>query len=135
MLDRHCVQCCGHIAHGYLLSCQKGSHLMITLLAPTYFIRFDRDNKYTPEQAFAAAEQGALWMDRHCPGWVLEIDTRTLNLGLGDSCILGQTAHCVTHGAVDSGHSMSYDDTIEWIHNHIQNVYTTDVDFKYSHGF
>jgi len=70
---------------------------------------------YTPEEARVCAARGAVWMDENCPGWVLEINSNTLDLSEGYACILGQTAHCVTHGKVQSGNPTSYDRTINWI--------------------
>lgn len=60
-------------------------------------------HEYTAEMATAAAAKGAAWMDEHCEGWTLLIDLNALALESPAHCVLGQTAHCVTQGAVDSG--------------------------------
>lgn len=69
--------------------------------------------KYTAEMAHAAAARGAAWLDKKCPGWELEINLADLDLGEGDRCILGQTAHCITKGKVQSRTPDSYCDTLE----------------------
>lgn len=53
------------------------------------------NDTYTPEQAHAAVERGAAWMDEHCPKWVGLIELRVLQLRNSDTCVLGQTATCL----------------------------------------
>lgn len=71
--------------------------------------------RYTPRMAQAAARRGAKWMDKHCPGWTLLIDLHKLDLQSPQVCILGQTAHCVTEGEVDSNEQDSYNGALGWL--------------------
>lgn len=50
---------------------------------------------YTAEQAHAAVERGAKWLDKNCPTWFSEIDVELLNLQDPDTCVLGQTETCL----------------------------------------
>lgn len=59
-------------------------------------------SEYTAEMATKAARKGAQWMDENCEGWTLLIDLNALALESPANCVLGQTAHCITHGAVPS---------------------------------
>src|SRR5579871_439370 len=90
---------------------------------------------YTAEMATTAAAKGAAWMDEHCPGWILEIDLGKLDLQYGDVCVLGQTAHCVTHGRVRSGNLGSYHAVVRDVTGE-ENDYTDEaVAWTTEHGF
>jgi hypothetical protein len=71
--------------------------------------------QFTAEQAHAAVARGAAWLDNECPGWELEIDLAKLDIASGAMCLLGQTAHCVTKGDVQSRQFDSFYATLSWI--------------------
>lgn len=98
-----------------------------------------QEKKYTPEMAHEAAGKGGAFMDKWCPGWTLLIDPARLELAAADRCILGQTAHCVTQGEVDSGSAFSYEDAVQYIVGRInlrrRVNFLEPGDFAAAHGF
>jgi hypothetical protein len=68
--------------------------------------------QFTAEQAHAAVARGAAFLDKKCPGWELEIDLAKLDISRGDACVLGQTAHCLTKGAVQSRRDDSFQEAL-----------------------
>lgn len=72
-------------------------------------------NIYTAMHANACAARGAALLDEQCEGWALLIDTARLNLADISSCILGQTAHCVTKGDVESHLVTSYTRALHYL--------------------
>lgn len=88
--------------------------------------------QYTPEMVTAYVASGAAWMDEHCPDWLQMIDLDMLDLSQGDRCVLGQTAHCLTKGKVESNRTGSYDDTLEYVVPLDEDV---DGGWSRNHGF
>lgn len=85
---------------------------------------------YTPEHAHLQAETGAAYMDVHCPGWAETTDWFRLDLSYGDSCVLGQQAHCLTKGKVESNNLESYWQTVERLaKSSVRRVTGTDAEY------
>lgn len=65
-------------------------------------------NTYTPEDATAAVERGAAWMDEHCHDWIDRINIAELRLRDAVSCVLGQTATCIVGELKEDDYTPGY---------------------------